>query len=56
LLGGFAAVTAFAFAGLFLATAEQWLGDQGFGPVWALFAVFGHAGSSLAARDVRLRE
>ncbi len=31
--GGFAAVAAFAFLRLFLAAAEQWLGDQGFGLV-----------------------
>jgi hypothetical protein len=40
-LEGFAAVAAFAFAGLFLTAAEQWLGDDGFGLVWPLFG-FAH--------------
>ena len=35
-LEGFAAITAFALGGTFLATAEQWLGDDGFGLVGAM--------------------
>ena len=48
-LEGFAAVAAFAFAGSFLATAEQRLGDDGFGLVGAMLGwLFAHDGYSLA--------
>ncbi|PKH18651.1 hypothetical protein BI292_03815 [Pseudomonas sp. 43NM1] len=42
-LEGFAAVAAFALAGSFLTAAEQWLGDDGFGLVRAIFRwLFAH--------------
>ena len=50
-LEGFAAVAAFALGGAFLAAAEQWLGDDGFGLVGAMLGwLFAHGWYSLEVR------
>ena len=51
-LEGFAAVAAFALAGGFLTTAEQGLGDDGFGLVGAMLGwLFAHDGYSRLGWD-----